>query len=127
MQYISHLCIYVFFACIYIYIYIYICMSIYTLCPIKKHTKKLFKIFHKTKPIVIKCVYVVSQIILPQNDVTIYFNLSSLRIHDNTEAQRGRQSPTADPPDFQPLTDGLRRRLEARVHGIVLLGTWGEG
>ena len=32
--------------------------------------------------------YVVSQIILPQNDVIIYFNISSLRIHDNTEAQR---------------------------------------
>ena len=70
--------------------------------------------------------YVVSQIILPQNDVIIYFNLSSLRIH-NTEAQRGHQSPSADPPDFQPLTDGLRCRLEARVHGIVLHGTWGEG
>ena len=25
------------------------------------------------------------------------------------------------------FTDGLRRRLEARVHGIVLRGTWGEG
>src|SRR6218665_4221549 len=25
------------------------------------------------------------------------------------------QSLTADPPDFQPLADGLRRRLEARV------------
>ena len=30
-------------------------------------------------------------------------------------------------PDFQPLTDGLRRRHEVRVHGIVLRGTWGEG
>src|SRR6218665_338267 len=32
-----------------------------------------------------------------------------------------------NPPDVQPLTDGLRRHLEARVHGIVLRGTWGEG
>src|SRR6218665_2990081 len=32
-----------------------------------------------------------------------------------------------NPPDFQPLTDGLRRHLEARVHGIVHRGTWGEG
>src|SRR6218665_818430 len=31
------------------------------------------------------------------------------------------------PPAFQPLTDGLRRPLEARVHGIVLRGTWSEG
>ena len=35
--------------------------------------------------------------------------------------------PTSDPPDFQPLTDGLRRRLEAQVHRIVLRGTWGKG
>lgn len=35
--------------------------------------------------------------------------------------------PTADLPDLQPLTDdGLRRRLEARVHGIVLRGIRGE-
>ena len=49
---------------------------IYTV-PHKNTPKNFSKIFYKTKPIVIKALYVVSQIILPQNDVIIYFNLFS--------------------------------------------------
>src|SRR6218665_66084 len=112
---------------IYLYMHTIYIIYIYTVPHKKTHQKTSQKIFYKTKPKCNKSLYVVSQIILPRNHVIIYFNLSSQRIHDNTEAQRSRQSPTAEPPDFQPLTDGLRRRLEARVHGIVLRGTWDEG
>src|SRR6218665_348310 len=112
---------------IYLYMHTIYIIYIYTVPHKKTHQKTSQKIFYKTKPKCNKSLYVVSQIILPRNHVIIYFNLSSQRIHDNTEAQRSRQSPTAEPPDFQPLTDGLRRRLEARVHRIVLRGTWGEG
>src|SRR6218665_3906230 len=48
-----------------------------TLCPIKKHTKKLFKNLLLNYSNCNKSLYVVSQIILPQNGVIIYFNLFS--------------------------------------------------